>query len=168
MKVWSEIHPAGGDFAFQPGSRYAVLASVSKNYSLSEVEHAAEGKGFSITYAWEQGDPSRATYAIDAWLASLKPDAIDNHRWIYAEGNFTGSSAWSLSVDPSWPLTLYHVQHVLTAVDAPDPATPGGAPAAPVLPPTEQAAPSGSSSAVLLAVVGVLGAVGGFLLGRRF
>lgn len=144
MKVWSEVQPTGGDFVFQPGERYAVLASASLNYTLDQIAAKAEEKGFSVTYKWETGQPSRATYAIDNWLDSLAPDTTSNHRWVYAEGNFTGSSPWSLSVDPPWPFTMYHVAHVFEAVDAPD--QPNETPAAPVLPPAASTVSSSPSS----------------------
>jgi len=132
-KVWSEIQPSGGAYAFQPGERYAVLASVSLNYSLAQIQTKAESEGFQVSYAWETGQASRATYAIDSWLDALPSDTTSNHRWVYAEGNFTGTSPWSLSVDPPWPFTIYHVEYVFQAVDA---ANQPGAPAAPALPRT--------------------------------
>lgn len=116
-KVWSPIQPTGDAYAFEPGERYAVLASVSLNYTLSQIQAKAESEGFQVTYAWETGQASRDTYAIDQWLASLPADTTSNHRWVYAEGNFSGSTPWSLSVDPPWPFTIYHVEYVFQAVE---------------------------------------------------
>jgi hypothetical protein len=145
-KVWSELAAQSGYFVFAPGQRYAVLASVSLNYSLAQIEAKATSEGFQVTYAWETGQPSRATYRIDDWLDSLPDDTTSNHRWVYAEGNFLGVTPWSLPVDPPWPFTIYHVAHVFQAVDAPDqPANEG--PASPALPPASSttSAPTSSS-----------------------
>lgn len=155
MKVWSEVHATSGDFRFEPGQRYAVLASVSRNYSLSEIETKATGKGFSITYAWESGAPGRGLYNIDAWLASLPADTTSNHRWVYAEGNFGGAETWTLGQDPPWPFTVYHVAEVFEAVDAPEQAP------APALPTTVAAAPSGSGVfGAVVTLFAILGAAG--------
>lgn len=89
MTVWSEI----GDFVFQPGERFAVLASVSRNYALAQVASTLQGKGFSVTYSWEQGSPTRDASPIDTWLSNLPPDPTSNHRWLYAEGDYQGSAA---------------------------------------------------------------------------
>ena len=169
-KVWSEIQPTSGDFVFKPGERYAVLASVSLNYSLDEIKTKAEAEGFQVTYAWQSGQASRATYAIDNWLAGLAPDTTSNHRWVYAEGDFAGSSPWSLGVDPPWPFSIYHVAHVFEAVDAPDQPS-GDAPAQPALPSTSSSSSSSSglSLGVVLfevVVVAVAGGVG-YWLGVR-
>ena len=156
-KVWSQIQPTGDAFAFQPGERYAVLASVSRNYTLEQVKTKAESEGFAVTYDWEQGASSRGLYPIDDWLASLPADTTGNHRWVYAEGNFGAASPWSLSVDPPWPFTIYHVEYVFHAVEA---AAQPGAPAAPVLPPAEATvAPAGSG-----AWLPVLGIAAGLLV----
>lgn len=180
MKVWGEVQPAGGDFTFEPGQRYAILASVSKNYSLAEIMAKATSEGFSITYAWEQGQPSRGLYPIDDWLAGLLPDATSNHRWVWGEGNFqatcdssgectpiAGAKSWTLGVDPPWPLSIYHLQHVFQAVEQAQSAS-----EAPALPAEAQCppAPAGVSTtgAVLWTLGGVVvGAVVGTLVGPR-
>jgi hypothetical protein len=144
VKVWREIQPSSGDFTFEPGQRYAVLASVSKDYSLDEVKKKAESEGFDVTYTWEQGDPSRATYVIDNWLQQLAPDTTSNHRWLYAEGNFGGAKAWTVGQDPPWPFSMYHVAHVFQAVDAANPVTPTDTPAEPELPSSSSSAPASS------------------------
>jgi hypothetical protein len=167
VKVWSEIQPTSGAFVFEPGERYAVLASASLNYTLDQIAAKAASEGFTVTYKWETGQPSRATYAIDNWLASLAPDTTSNHRWVYAEGNFTGSSPWSLSQDPPWPFTMYHVAHVFEAVDAPD--QPADSPAEPALPSTSTSAPASSGpSVVALAFGALLFGVAGYAAGVRF
>jgi hypothetical protein len=133
--VWGEIFPdTSGDFAIVEGGRYAVLASLSKNYSLAQAMAYLTGHGWSVTYSWETGQQTRGQYPVDAWLEQLAPDTRDNHRWVYGEANRTGAST-TLAQDPPWPLTLYHVAHVLRAVPAasvpggsanlPDPASPG-------------------------------------------
>ena len=157
MKVWGPVQPTSGDFRFDPGQRYAVLASVSLNYSMAEILQKATDKGFSITYHWQTGDAGRGQYNIDAWLAALPPDTAGNHRWVYAEGDFTGAHAWTLGQDPPWPFTAYHVADVFQAVDAPDQA------AAPALPTTVAAAPA--SSGVFGAVVTLVAIVAAAGLG---
>lgn len=164
--VWSEQAPDGDKYAFGQGHRYAVLASVSQNYSLSDVTSYLTNHGFDVTYAWEQGTPTRDMYAVDDWLASLSPDPTSNHRWLYAEANRTGADT-TYGITSPWPLTIYTISHVLLAVPAP----PGQPNAAPVLPAggAQAAAPSGPSVGVIvgLAVLGgALGAVGYLLLRR--
>jgi hypothetical protein len=154
-KVWSEIQPQSGGFTFQPGERYAVLADVSLNFTLEQIKNKAQSEGFDVTYAWETGDPNRATYQIDNWLASIPADTTSNHRWVYAEGNFSGAAPWVLGAKAPWPLTIYYVSHVFEAVDAPDQPD---APAAPALPPasaTTSAAAAWSAAQVAWSVFGV-------------
>lgn len=159
MKVWGEVQPTGSDFAFEPGQRYAVLASVSKNFTLAQIMAKATSEGFTVTYAWEQGQPSRGLYPIDDWLAGLAPDTTDNHRWVWGEGNFDGAQAWTVGVDPPWPLTIYHLQHVFEAVDQPDTSTP------PTLPTEAQCPPPAAGVSTTGAVLWTLGGalMGGIL-----
>lgn len=140
-KVWSEVQAADGSFTFQPGGRYAVLASVSSGQSLDTIEKYVEGKGFHVTYAWETGQPSRATYYVDNWLQNLPADTTSGQRWVYAEGDYDGVDPWTVGEDPSWLASLalghvYHVAHVFLSVDAPAPTTPTDTPTAPDLPGT--------------------------------
>jgi hypothetical protein len=124
--IWSEVFPdSSANFTFQPGQRYAVLASASLNYSVDQIVQYVQGHGFQVTYSWEQGQPTRGQFQVDAWLASLPPDTTSNHRWVYGEGNFTGSAPWTIGQDPPWPLTIYHVAHLMEAVAAP-PGSGGG------------------------------------------
>lgn len=119
-KVWSEVAAdSAGDFVFESGERYAVLASVSLDYTLDQVRAYVENHGFAVTYAWEWGQPNRATYRIDQWIAQLPEDANAHHRWIYAEGNFTGSAPFTVGQHAPWPLTVYEINNVFEAVDAP-------------------------------------------------
>ncbi|MGH8749939.1 MAG: hypothetical protein ACREU5_12645, partial [Burkholderiales bacterium] len=152
------IAPSDGEYAAAQGHRYAALASASKNYSLAQIEDYLNAHGWSVTYAWEQGTPTRGQFAVDTWLASLPADTTDNHRWIYAEANRTGPDA-SLGADPPWPLTLYHLAHVFEAV-------PGAA--VPTLPMSSSSSPSSRTGAVVRAgaVAGALGLV--VFLGGRF
>jgi hypothetical protein len=160
--VWDEERPASGDYALAQGGRYAVLASVSRNYSLAEVASYLTGHGWAVTYLWEEGSPTRDTYAIDAWLSSLGPDPTGNHRWVYGEGNRVGESA-TLGRVPPWPFTFYSLSHVFRAVPAP----PGAGGGAPALPSSEPApSPSAAPSGWLLAGAAVLGAVGWALIRR--
>jgi hypothetical protein len=150
-KVWSEVQASGGDFTLEPGGRYAVLASVSSGQSLDAITKYVEGKGFHVTYAWETGQPSRATYQIDNWLQNLPPDATGGQRWVYAEGDYDGVDPWTVGEDPSWLASLalghfYHVSHVFLAVDAPAPTTPSDTPTAPDLPGTSSS-DSGNTNA---------------------
>lgn len=154
-KVWSEIHPAGDHYAFAPGERYAVLASVSRNFTLDQVKSKAESQGFTVTYDWEQGGASRGLYPIDDWLDALPRDTTSNHRWVYAEGNFDGAAPWSLSVDPPWPFTMYHLEYVFQAVEAAD--QPGAPAEQPELPPVASTVvPASSNAWILPAAAGLL------------
>lgn len=164
--VWSEEPPQGDRYPFGQGHRYAVLASVSQNYSLSDVVSYLTNHGFDVTYAWEQGTPTRNMYAVDDWLSSLAPDETSNHRWLYAEANRTGPDT-TYGITSPWPFTIYTISHVLLAVPAP-----AGAPnAAPVLPPptSNLPAPSGPGAGTVVALAVLAGAVGavGYLLLRR-
>lgn len=117
MKTWQQIQPAGGDFTLQPGNRYAALASASLNYSLPQIVSYLAGRGFAVSYSWEQGQPSRGLYPVDLWLQSQAPDTTDNHRWIYLEGNYTGTDPLTVGQDAPWPLTIYSVGAAFEAVD---------------------------------------------------
>jgi hypothetical protein len=147
--VWGKVDPSGSDYAFSQGHRYAVLASVSKNYALDEVHSYMTGHGWTVTYAWEQGQPSRALYPIDTWLQGLAPDTTSNHRWVYGEANRTDVDT-TIGVDAPWPLTIYHIADVLEAV----PGQPSAAPIVSTLP-----APS-SRSPFPTTTVAVAGGVG--------
>ncbi len=151
-KVWKDLALTSGNVAAVSGQRYAALADVSRNVALPSIVSYLNGHGWTVTYAWEQGQASRGLYAVDAWLAGLSPDSTDNHRWVWIEANRTGDDA-SLSTTAPWPLTIYAISHAFEAVDAP----PGGAT---VLPPvtTPAAAPVPGAvwvlgSAAVLAIV---------------
>jgi hypothetical protein len=160
MKVWTEQAADADDkFTFSPGERYAVLASASKNYTVAQIAAYIQGKGFAVTYTWEEGTPTRAEYAIDDWLKAVPADTRDNHRWVYGEGNMGGAAPWTIGRDAPWPFTVYHVAHVMKATDAPD------APLA--LPSTSKDAPPvqtsrGPGAGVLVGV----GLLGGMLIAR--
>lgn len=125
--VWTEVAPSNGSFTFIKGQRYAVLASVSKNFTLDQVQRYMTSNGWTVTYAWEQAAPTRGLYPIDAWLAALPADTTDNHRWVYGEADRTGDD-WTKGQDAPWPLTLYHIAHVLQATPAPAGTTPAPLP----------------------------------------
>lgn len=120
MWHWTRLSPSGGDITFQPGQRYAVLASVSESYTLDDVMQAAGGKGFEITYAWETGQAPRSG---DTYLPGLAPPRSGD-RWVYAEGNFKGQAAWSLGVHEPWfvPMHVYTLDSVFLAEDVAGPA----------------------------------------------
>jgi len=165
VKVWGEVQPSGGDFSFAPGARYAVLASASTGFTLEQIVGYAEGHGFAVTYSWETGQGSRATYQIDNWLDGLPPDTASGQRWIYLEANRTAADGLTVAQDPSWALGIvgvhYHISHVFQAVDAPDPVTPADTPAAPALPSSSSSSSSSGSDwgywplAIALIAVGV-------------
>jgi hypothetical protein len=161
MKAWGEEAADSDDrFTFRPGERYAVLASASKNYSVSEIGHYLAGKGFDLTYSWEEGEPTRGKFTIDQWLASVPPDTRSNHRWVYGEGNFEpGRDPWTIGRDAPWPFTVYHVAHVMRAVDAPDVAA---------LPSTAADAPKAAprSGPGLGTAAAVVAGIGGLLIAR--
>jgi hypothetical protein len=116
--VWQEIQAQSGSFALTAGQEYAVLASVSKNYSLSDVENYLTSHGYQVLYGWEYGTPTRSPPgSMDQWLASLPADTTDNHRWIY--GEVIPSAATSIGQSAPWPLTVYSIAHAFVAVAAP-------------------------------------------------
>lgn len=155
--VWSELPPTNSSYTFTQGDRFAVLASVSKDFTLAQVVNYMNTNGWDVTYSWEQGSPTRGQFPIDTFLANLAPDTTDNHRWIYGEANRVGAD-WTKGVDAPWPLTVYHIADVLKAVPAPA----GGATTPPVLPtPSTSASSSGATTAV---VAGGLGVGAGLLL----
>jgi hypothetical protein len=148
--VWQEQHALGdGSYAIWQGGRYAVLASVSQNYSLAEIVDFLNAHGWQTTYAWQEGTPGRGQYAIDAWLDSLAPDATGNHRWVYGEGNRTGPNE-QLAGRPPWPFTFFSIAHVFRAVAAP----PGPTPAPPDLPPPSGQAPPAAGVPTVVVVAG--------------
>lgn len=158
--VWQEEPAVSGAFPVAQGGRYAVLASVSRNYSGAQIESYLAAHGWTVTYLWEQGAPTRAAFAIDDWLAGLAPDPTDNHRWVYGEGNRTGPSA-ALSGSAPWPFTFFRIAHVFRAVLAP-----ASAPA-PELPPASPGGPLAASSGPspgALVVAGGAVAIGAALL----
>lgn len=152
--VWQVLAPSGSDYVFKEGERYAVLASVSLNYPLADIEAKMRSEGFDVTYAWEYGTPGRRPpVAIDDWLAGLAADPRSNHRWVYGEVNRSGPDT-TIGVDPPWPLTIYHLAQVLEAVPAP----PGTAPSD--LPTTVSAGSSSRAAPIVVAGVSVAALVG--------
>jgi hypothetical protein len=148
--VWAGVPLSpDGSFPIAQGARYAVLASVTRNYSLAEVASYLNGHGWQTTYAWEEGSPTRGLYAIDTWLASLAADATNNHRWVYGEANRTGASE-SLGAHAPWPFTFYAIAHVFRAVPAP----PGQTPGPPELPPPSENAPPAATVPTAIVVLG--------------
>lgn len=156
--VWTQVGSQGQDVTMQPGQRYAVLASVSEDFTLAQIEAKAQAEGFAVSYAWEQGDPKRpADYNVDEWLAALAPDPTSNHRWVYGEGTFNGSSPWTLGGSAPWPLTVYTLQASFQAVpagSAPN-AFPGGA-GNPQGQGGSEAAPPSSGPPLWLQVTGIV------------
>lgn len=161
--VWSQIAPGGGSFTVATGQRYAALASVTRDQTLPAVVNYLSGHGWLVTYAWEQGQASRNTYAVDDWLSSLAPDTAGNHRWVWIEADRTGATA-TLGQSAPWPFTFYSIAHAFLATPAPPGASASAAPG-PALPPASSiAAPSAGPSPAAIAV-GAGAAVGLGLLG---
>jgi hypothetical protein len=141
-QVWSEVAPTGGSFTFSPGSRYAVLASVTTKASLPQVTDKLTSKGFSVSYAWTQGQASRGLYCVDTWLGQLPPPP-SGEAWVYVEADFTAATPDVEPVTYSWgvwPVTLdvYSIAHVFEAMPAATATNafdcqPGGAPAGPAV-----------------------------------
>jgi len=148
---------------FDPGQRYAVLASVGTGTSLATIESYVQKQGFQVSYLCEIVNGSagactgRSTYDVDAWLAGITAPARSGERWVYAEGDFTGSSPWSVDKTDSFPKTLvvsYSIADVFQAV--PGVVTPGGS----VLSTTPLTPPAASNAPYLAAGVGGLVLVG--------
>jgi hypothetical protein len=165
-KRWVPIVPNdAGDFELKAGERYAALVSVSKNFTKQEIVDFLQTKhGWQVTYAWEQGEPTRGLYAMDDWLAGLAPDARENHRWIYGEGNLSRDDKFGKD-SPCFAFVCTTVYHVAVAYwAAPDPGGgTGPLPPAPP-PPTDTPAPKRAwwPYAAIAAVVG-----GFFFMMRR-
>jgi hypothetical protein len=168
-RAWAELAADARDgWTLEPGERYAVLASVSKNFDRGAILAKVTPHGLTPTYVWEQGDPVRSVegkpqFNVDVWIEGLPPDPRDNHRWVYGEGTMgAGAKPWRVPQDPPWPFTMFHIAHVMHAVDAPDV---GPAPALPpeesaTLPPARRMRPAGK---VAIAAFGI----GGLLLAAR-
>ena len=153
--VWSEILPGGNGFAFEQGNGYAILASVSKNYTLQQVQTYLTNNGWTVVYAWEYGTPGRNQYAVDDWLASLPADTTSNHRWVYGEAGRSGANT-TIGQNAPWPLTIYEIAHVFEAV----PGQPNQAPGSASFPTSTAPACPAPSSTLPYALGGVaLGAV---------
>jgi hypothetical protein len=106
--TWQLVQDGESTLTVDAGHRYAALVSVSKNFSLDQItKKLSSSYGFTTTYAWEYGTPTRNKFAIDDWLASLPADTRDNHRWVWIEGN--ASQAMSEGRDAPWPFTVYHI-----------------------------------------------------------
>jgi hypothetical protein len=168
--VWTEIFPdSSGDFTVTSGQRYAGLASVSLNYTLTSIVSYLTSHGWTVTYSWEYGTPTRETYQIDTWLDSLTADPTSNHRWVYVEANRTGDTT-TIGQTPPWPLTIYKAAHIFQALPGP----PGTGPSndAPNLPAANSPGcpdiPSKVPTYLVGGAVGTgLGVLGSFLV-RRF
>lgn len=133
MATWVYIQPNGdGDYELVAGGRYAALVSVSRDYTLAEVAAKASSRGIQLTYAWEEGQPNRDTYAIDAWLAKQPKDPNATHRFVYAEADVTADQ--TIGANSPWPLTIYSVKYFWRAdrtKDAPPAPPPPGGPQRP-------------------------------------
>jgi hypothetical protein len=166
--VWQPQSLASGSVSFAPGQRYAVLASVESGTSLATIQKYVAGKGFTITYLCEvvAGSPqacaNRDQYDIDTWLANITAKPRSGERWVYAEGNFTGSAPWEVTVTDSFPKTLvvtYSIASMFEAVARDVVVAPGGGslPVAPVTP------PGSASSGAGYVVVGAAAMAAGLL-----
>lgn len=87
---WVRVPPdQTGNYLVTPGGRYAALLSVDDRANLSDATKALGDDGFQVSYAWMTGQPNRATYFVDNWLAGL-PAPSSGNVWMYFELNFTG------------------------------------------------------------------------------
>jgi len=116
--VWQEISAnSSGDFVLTAGQEYAVLASVSQNYSVAQITSYLTGHGYQVLYAWEYGTAGRSPAgSMDTWLASLPADTTSNHRWVY--GEVVPTAATTIGQNAPWPLTIYSIAHAFQAVAA--------------------------------------------------
>lgn len=98
MKIcWLQVDPnAQGKYIATPGAYYAVLMSVDKRGSVSDIVSELTKQEFRVNYSWEYGQPTARGYLVDNWLAGLTPSA-EGTRWIYFEGWYTGNAARSLA-----------------------------------------------------------------------
>ena len=147
--IWQPQDISSGTVTFQPGQRYALLASVGSGTSLPTIQNYVQGKGFQVTYLCEivagsaGGCAKRDEYDVDAWLAQITAKPRSGERWVYAEGNFTGSAPWAVPVTDSFPKTLVVTYAISVAFEAVQSNTtsPTGQPIAeePVTPPSAPA-----------------------------
>lgn len=161
--VWQPQDISGGTVTFQPGQRYAVLASVGTGTSLQTITNYVQGKGFQVSYICEiaANSPSacskRDEFNIDTWLQQITAQPRSGERWVYAEGNFASSEAWSVPVTDSFPKTLiatYYIENLFEAVAAPPSVVaPGGKPV--VLGGQVVTPPGSSSSGVEYVGIGI-------------
>jgi hypothetical protein len=160
--VWTEIFPdSSSDFAVTSGQRYAGLASASLNYTLASIVSYLNAHGWTVTYSWEYGTPTRNTYQIDTWLSQLPADTTSNHRWVWIEANRTGATT-TIGQTPPWPLTIYRVAHAFQALPGPAGTNPSND--APNLPaPGSTGCPTIPSKTPTYLVGGAVGAVAGVL-----
>ena len=172
--TWDPQDISSGSFTFQPGTSYAILASVDNGKSTTDVTSYVQGKGFQVSYICEPpGGCTRNEYNIDTWLSGITAPARSGERWVYAEGDYTGTSPWAIPITDSFPATLavtYSIANLFLAVAAP-PTPPNNNPnpptPEPVLP-SEPTTPTVTSSAgvspwVAVGIGTLVGVAGGLL-----
>ncbi len=165
--TWDPQDISSGSFTFQPGTSYAILASVDNGKSTTDVTSYVQGKGFQVSYICEPpGGCTRNEYNIDTWLAGITAPARSGERWVYAEGQYTGTDPWTIPIVDSFPATLavtYNIANIFMAVAAPAPG-PNDNPVNPPLPsePTTPVAVAATMSPWVAAGIGAaVGVVGG-------
>jgi len=165
--TWDPQDISSGSFTFQPGTSYAILASVDNGKSTTDVTSYVQGKGFQVSYICEPpGGCTRNEYNIDTWLAGITAPARSGERWVYAEGQYTGTDPWTIPIVDSFPATLavtYNIANIFMAVAAPAP-DPNDNPVNPPLPsePTTPIAVAATMSPWVAAGIGAaVGVVGG-------
>lgn len=174
--AWAAQDISSGSFTFQPGTRYAILASVDTSKSTADITSYVAGKGFQVSYICEPpGGCTRNEYNIDTWLAGITAQARSGERWVYAEGDYTGTDTWNIPITDSFPATLavtYSIADIFMAVAVPP--GPDNNPVDPPLP-SEPTTPIAGSAATMSpwvaagigAVVGIVGGLSWFFWERH-
>ena len=161
--VWQPQDISKGSFTFEPGQRYAVLASVGQGTSLASIRAYVQKQGFEVTYLCEilvgsaNACANRDQFNVDDWLKSITASPRSGERWVYAEGNFTGSSPWQISTTDSFPKTIivtYSIADVFEAVAAPQVPEGTTAPSGGVVAPSPVVTPPAAASSGSAYVVG--------------
>ena len=90
MKCWTSISPdAQGNYLASPGNRYAALLSVDARAKVSDAVDELKKEGFTVTYSWQSGQPTRGQFLIDNWISGL-PAPTKGTNWMYFELNYAG------------------------------------------------------------------------------
>lgn len=125
--AWLPVAATADAYPLAQGPSYRVTASVSKNFSKSDVATYLTGHGWSTVALYDAaaGDATPADWPAGEQLGTLE----DNHRWLRGEGVHSGAPT---SIDQvstlhaifSIPLSIYRIADAWQLVPAPDPAAP--------------------------------------------